>query len=60
MFVAQETRSAGQPVAPLPDLLPPVLDILEGLTARDSTDGRSVLHEVGILLDAVVVYQGPG
>ncbi|MFC8176017.1 hypothetical protein [Streptomyces sp. NPDC057325] len=54
--IAQDTAGSDEPVAPLLDLLPLVVNVLE---ARNSTDNHSTLHEVDILLDAVVVYQGP-
>ncbi|MFC7924599.1 hypothetical protein [Streptomyces cinereoruber] len=57
--IVQENTADDGPVAPLPDLLPLVADVLEDPQARNSTEGRSALHEVDILLDAVVVYQGP-
>ncbi|MFC7924595.1 hypothetical protein [Streptomyces cinereoruber] len=57
--IVQETTGDDGPAAPLPDLLPLVADVLEDPQARNSSDGRLALSEVGILLDAVVVYQGP-
>ncbi|MFC7979065.1 hypothetical protein ACFUT3_27980 [Streptomyces cinereoruber] len=57
--IVQENTADDGPVVPLPDLLPLVADVLEDPQARNSTEGRSALHEVDILLDAVVVYQGP-
>ncbi|MFC7795729.1 hypothetical protein [Streptomyces cinereoruber] len=47
------------PSPPLPDLLPLVVNVLEAPEIRNSTEGRSALHEVDILLDVVAVYQGP-
>ncbi|MET9933516.1 MULTISPECIES: hypothetical protein [unclassified Streptomyces] len=57
--IVQENTGGDGPVAPLSDLLPLVVNVLEDPEARNSTEGRSALHEVDILLDAVVVYQGP-